>query len=89
LSARASPRSAGSCGTPLFWREANPTRGGAITEFCAGALQDDRNITVSRHIYVDDMPTYYRMAGDAERLTGVEYEKRESEKRAVQAVKAV
>jgi len=66
----------GRCGTPLFWREANPTGGGAITEFCAGALQDDRNITVSRHIYVDDMPTYYRMAGDAERLTGGEYESR-------------
>jgi len=61
----------GSCGTPLFWREAD---GGAITEICAGALQDDRNITVSRHIYVDDKPAYYDMAGDAERLTGAESE---------------
>jgi len=61
----------GRCGTPLFWREAD---GGAITDICAGALQDDRNITVSRHIYVDDKPAYYDMAGDAERLTGAESE---------------
>ena len=66
----------GSCGTPLFWRGATTGDGGAITEFCAGALQDDRNITVSRHIYVDDKPAYYDMAGDAERLTGAEYESR-------------
>jgi len=69
----------GRCGTPLFWREAD---GGAITEVCAGALRDDRGITVSRHIYVDDKPAYYDMAGDAERLTGAQYAERESEKRA-------
>jgi len=69
----------GGCGTPLFWREAD---GGAITEICAGALQDASGITVRRHIYVDDKPAYYDMAGDAERLTGAQYEERESEKRA-------
>jgi len=69
----------GRCGAPLFWREAD---GGAITEVCAGALRDDRGITVSRHIYVDDKPAYYDMAGDAERLTGAQYAERESEKRA-------
>ena len=63
------------CGTPLFWREA-AGGDGAISEVCAGALQDDRGITVSRHIYVDDKPAYYDLAGDAERLTGAEYESR-------------
>jgi len=32
---------------------------------CVGALQDDRGITINRHIHADDQPEYCRMAGDA------------------------
>jgi len=70
----------GDCGTPLFWRAAGDGdgdgNGGDITDICAGALQDDRGITVSRHIYIDDKPAFYAMTGDAKQLTGAEFEAR-------------
>jgi len=74
----------GACGTPLFWRAADgdgdgdggDKDAGDITDICAGALQDDRGLTVSRHIYIDDKPAYYEIAGTAERLTGAEFEAR-------------
>jgi len=75
----------GDCGTPLFWRAAGDGDGdgnggdkdaGDITDICAGALQDDRGITVSRHIYIDDKPAFYAMTGDAKQLTGAEFEAR-------------
>ena len=59
------------CGTSLFWRA---TTDGKITDICIGALEDGANITLDRHIYVDDKPAFYEMAGSARRLTGVEAE---------------
>jgi len=74
----------GACGTPLFWRAADgdgdgdggDKDAGDITDICAGALQDDRGLTVSRHIYIDDKPAYYEIAGDVEQLTGAAFESR-------------
>ena len=55
----------GECGTPLFWN-ARSMSGWSIS---AGALDDERNLAVGRHIYIDEKPDFYDFVDDAPRFT--------------------
>ena len=59
----------GECGTPLFWRAADMPEWGVS----AGALDDERNLTVGRHIYIDEKPDFYDFVDDAPRFTGAQF----------------
>ena len=61
------------CGSSLFWRHADS---GDICDVCVGALEDDSDLRLQQHVYIDRKPPYYEMAGAAMRLTGKEYEER-------------
>ena len=63
----------GKCGASLFWRMVDS---GDIREVCAGALEDDSGLRLREHIYIDDKPAYYQMTGDAERVSGEQYQQR-------------
>ena len=59
----------GECGTPLFWRAA----GMPEWAVSAGALDDEKNLAVEKHIYIDDKPGFYDFADDAPRFTGAQF----------------
>ena len=59
----------GECGTPLFWRAA----GMPEWAVSAGALDDEKNLAVEKHIYIDDKPDFYDFADDAPRFTGAQF----------------
>ena len=61
------------CGTALFWRGLGE---GDVSVVSAGALEDDRGLHLHEHIYIDDKPDYYDVAGDAQRISGAEYRRR-------------
>ena len=59
----------GECGTPLFWRMADMPEWGVS----AGTLDNEKNLTVAKHIYIDDKPDFYDFSDDAPRFTGAQF----------------
>lgn len=55
------------CGSSLFWRQKGSRANWMV---CAGSLPSTDGLRLVQHIYMDDKPAYYDMAGDARRLTG-------------------
>ncbi len=52
----------GQCGTPLFLR--SPV-GGDIRHVCVGALEDSSGLKLHEHLYLEEKPAYYDLAGTA------------------------
>ena len=58
------------CGTSLFWRESG---GEEYSIVAVGALDDERALTIHKHIFIDDKASFYEFADDAPRKTGAEH----------------
>lgn len=61
----------GRCGTNLFWRFADKSQDGMA--FSVEALDDNDDLTLSRHIYIDSKPARYDFADNRPRLTEAEF----------------
>lgn len=59
----------GQCGSSLFWRSSNIEQWGVAV----GALDDDSELQICGHIFVDDKPRFYDFTDDTPRQTGVEF----------------
>jgi hypothetical protein len=58
------------CGSSLFYRLNEVDEFWAV---CAGALDIDFQIEISKEIFIDEKPDFYDLAGDRDRLTGAEF----------------
>ena len=58
------------CGTSLFWRLADKTRG--MMAVSVEALDENSDLSLLHHIFVDHKPARYEFADDRPRLTEAE-----------------
>ncbi len=65
----------GVCGSSLFWRApGGGENGGDHFVAMAGVLDDDAAVAgIHEHIYIDEKPAFYDIAGDAPRSTGAQF----------------
>lgn len=59
------------CGTSLFWRLADKTKG--MMAVSVESLDDNADLSLLHHIYVDHKPDRYEFADDRPRLTEAEF----------------
>ncbi|MCB9990875.1 MAG: GFA family protein [Rhodospirillales bacterium] len=57
------------CGTGMFYR----LKDGSYFNVAVGALDDDSDITLAGHIFIDAKPDYYDFKDDCPRLTEAEF----------------
>jgi len=58
------------CGSSLFYRLNDVPEFWAV---CAGALNLPKDTSITKEIFIDEKPDYYKLAGDRDRLTGAEF----------------
>ena len=58
------------CGSSLFWRAID---GDDAWEVSVASLNDERDLQIKEHIYIDDKADFYDFADDAPRLSGAAF----------------